>query len=216
MPLQERTLPLFPLNTVLFPNASLPIEVIEGRYSLMIEQCLAGDSRFGMVLIRLGARVGEPMVPYSTGTVARIIQVSRVAGGRMFVSVTGQERFHIETIAQYHPYMTARVQLLKDNEDECAPSAASQAVRCAVARYVSLALGLRGGWTRQPRVPSDPRILSYYVAALLQVKAQEKQALLEEPSASGRLERELSLLGRESEALKRRVGRGLRQRFSRQ
>ena len=71
----DRWLPLFPLNLVLFPNASMPLHVFEDRYKLMMQDCLDGDSRFGVVLIKAGSEVGEPAIPHSVGTVAQIAQV---------------------------------------------------------------------------------------------------------------------------------------------
>ena len=108
----ERSLPLFPLNTVLFPNSSLPLQIFEERYKLMIQHCLDGDYKFGVVLIKAGSEVGEPAVPHSVGTVARIAQVNRAEDGRMVIAVTGEGRFHIKTITQYRPYMAAQVELL--------------------------------------------------------------------------------------------------------
>ena len=51
---EERVLPLFPLNTVLFPGAALPLQIFEERYKQMLQDCLAADSRFGAVLIKEG------------------------------------------------------------------------------------------------------------------------------------------------------------------
>jgi Lon protease-like protein len=53
-------LPLFPLNTVLFPGTILPLHVFEERYKQMIGACLEENSRFGVVLIRSGEEVGGP------------------------------------------------------------------------------------------------------------------------------------------------------------
>ncbi len=58
--------------------------------------------------------------------------------------------------------------------------------------------------------------LSYYIAGLLPVGPPEKQALLEEPTVSKRLEAELDLLRREVEPMKRRVASELRSKYSRQ
>ena len=95
---EERNLPLFPLNTVLFPNASLPLQIFEERYKQMLEDCLQADSRFGVILIKAGAEVGEPAIPYSIGTVANIIQVQEARGGRRFISAVGERRFRIKEI----------------------------------------------------------------------------------------------------------------------
>ena len=65
---EDRSLPLFPLNMVLFPNATLPLQIFEERYKLMMKHCLEGDSKLGVVLIKAGAEVGGPATPHSTGT----------------------------------------------------------------------------------------------------------------------------------------------------
>ena len=72
MPLQERWLPLFPLNLVLFPDMTIPLNIFEERYKLMINSCLENDSKFGVVLIKAGQEVGSPAITDSTGTVAYI------------------------------------------------------------------------------------------------------------------------------------------------
>ena len=213
---QERWLPLFPLNTVLFPNASLPLQVFEERYKLMVEVCMDRDSHFGVVLIKSGSEVGDPAIPYSTGTAAHIVQVNRVEGGRMFLSVTGRRRFQIRSITQYRPYMAAQVELLDDDTEASIPPTEMEAIRRGVTEHVRLILGLRGGWTREVAIPTDPLELSYFIAGSLQIGLAEKQGLLEEDSVSRRLETELDLLRREAEMLRRRVGRELRSRFSRQ
>ena len=184
MPPEARWLPLFPLNTVLFPSDALALQIFEERYKQMMQDCLDSDSKFGVVLIKAGSEVGEPAIPHSTGTVAHIVQVNRVKGGRMFISVAGQQRFVIKEITQYRPYMAAQVELLGDEPDEDIPPTEMQAIRQVVNEHVRLSLGLRGGWVREARAPSDPAALSYFIAGLLPVGPQEKQALLEEPTVS--------------------------------
>jgi Lon protease-like protein len=216
MPSQGRQLPIFPLNTVLFPGTSLPLQIFEERYKLMMEHCLESDSKFGVVLIKSGPEVGGPAVPHSTGTLAHIVQVSRVRSGRMFISATGEQRFRIKDITEDRPYMAAEIELLDEDAEALVPPSEMEAVREAVTRYYRLVLGLRGGWARTARMPSDPVALSYFIAGLLQIGLQEKQGLLEEGSASKRLEAELELLRREAEGLERRVAAELRKGFSRQ
>ena len=67
---QQRSLPLFPLNVVLFPNAVIPLHVFEERYKLMAQRCLDSDSRFGVVLIKSGDEVGGPADPHLTTNAA--------------------------------------------------------------------------------------------------------------------------------------------------
>jgi Lon protease-like protein len=215
MSTQERWLPLFPLNTVLFPGGALPIQVFEDRYKLMMQHCLEGDKSLGIVLIKSGSEVGEPATPHSTGTMCELVQTSDMEDGRMLVSVAGKQRFHIKQITQTRPYMAADVDLLDDFPDEWVPPTEMDAIRGAVGRHVNLAIGLRGGWQANVETASNPVSLSYFIAGMLQADLKEKQVLLEEPSPAKRLELELDLLRRESDSMKRRVASEFRSRFSR-
>ena len=212
---EERVLPLFPLNTVLFPGAALPLQIFEERYKQMLQDCLAADSWFGAVLIKEGVEVGGPAVPHTTGTVAEIVQVSDEQRGRFLISCVGRQRFHIKSISDELPYLSGSVELLAEEADQGVTPELTAAVREAVAAYLALASGLGGGWVRDIPVPTEPVSLSYLAAAALQVETARKQALLEEPTASSRLQSALSLLNQSTEELRRRVEEGLSQRFSR-
>ena len=225
MSAEERFLPLFPLNTVLFPGAALPLQIFEDRYKEMLQDCMAADSRFGAVLIKEGLEVGGPAVPHTTGTMAEIVQVSdeqrnpsfrrRPESTRFLVSCVGRQRFHIRSISDELPYLSGSVELLAEEADQGVTPELTAAVREAVAGYLALVSGLGGGWVREVPVPTEPVSLSYLAAAALQVDTARKQALLEEATASSRLRSTLSLLNGSAEELKRRVEEGLSQRFSR-
>ena len=209
--LEERRLPLFPLNTVLFPNGALPLHVFEERYRLMVKVCLEGDSMFGIVLIKSGSEVGEPALPHPVGTVARIEDVNRMEDGRMLLMTRGVERFAIVRTIQEKPYIEADVRLLGDEpDDEGVDAEVLDAVRSAAASQVRLAMGLQGGWTRDVKTPEDAEALSYFVGGLLQSEPSVKQSLLEETSAANRLRRELPLLEEQEEKLKALVAARLR------
>ena len=212
---EERVLPLFPLNTVLFPGAALPLQIFEERYKQMLQDCLAADSRFGAVLIKEGVEVGGPAVPHTTGTMAEIVQVSDEQRGRFLISCVGRQRFRILSISDELPYLSGSVELLAEEADQGVTPELTAAVREAIAAYLVLVSGLGGGWVRDIPVPTEPVSLSYLAAAALQVDTARKQALLEEPTASSRLRSALSLLNRSTEDLRRRVEEGLSQRFSR-
>ena len=42
-------IPLFPLGTVLFPKAALPLHIFEERYREMVGECLRDEAEFGVV-----------------------------------------------------------------------------------------------------------------------------------------------------------------------
>ena len=121
-----RRLPLFPLNTVLFPGASLPLQIFEERYKLMLRECMESDSKFGVSLIREGTEVGGPALPHEVGTVAHLVQVSRIEGDRFFVAAVGQRRFRVSEITQWTPFVAAEVELLDEGADENGPGRADR------------------------------------------------------------------------------------------
>ena len=213
-----RSLPLFPLQTVLFPKGTLPLQIFEERYRLMLEHCLDADSKFGVVLIKRGLEVGGPAATYSVGTVARIVQVSPVKEGRIFISVYGVERFEISGVTQFEPYLSAQVKTLPESEDEPPLSEARvRDIREAAAQHVRLTLGMRAGWSRDVSLPEAHRDLSYYLATVIQAPTQIKQKLLEEPSTARRLEFEAQWLDSAREPLRAQVAqRLLFKRFGRQ
>ncbi len=210
-----RALPLFPLNTVLYPNASLPLQIFEERYKIMLRDCMESDSKFGVALIREGAEVGGSAVPREIGTVAHIVQVNRIEGDRFFVSAIGQQRFRILEVIHRAPYLEARVEILDEEGSEPAPDHLIEEAAEAFSEYARCAVGVSGGWVRQTRVPSDAAALSYHIAARMQLELEDKQRLLEHPSARSRLSAETEMLRRHSRALRRRMAWELSRRFSR-
>ena len=68
----KMTIPLFPLNTVLFPQGVLPLRIFEPRYLDMISDCLKNNTGIGVVLIREGKEVGSAASTYDVGTMSEI------------------------------------------------------------------------------------------------------------------------------------------------
>lgn len=112
LPEGEFLLPLFPLpNLVFFPHTRLPLHVFEPRYRQMVSDALAGDHRFGIVLLRPGWEpdyFGTPPV-YPFGTVGTIEKAVTLEDGRFNLVVRGDVRFRILEEVSKAPYRTARV-----------------------------------------------------------------------------------------------------------
>ena len=213
----RRRLPLFPLNTVLFPNASLPLQIFEERYKLMLRECMESDNRFGVTLIREGPEVGGPAVPHEIGTVAHITQVNRIDGDRFFISAVGVQRFRVLDVTQREPFLAAEVELLEDAIPQL--GSADEVVREATdafSNYAQASVGVAGGWVSRTRVPSDPEALSYHIANSVQMDLGEKQRLLEHDSSASRLTAEVELLKRSYDDLRRQMSWEMMSRFSRQ
>jgi hypothetical protein len=96
--LEQARLPLFPLNTVVFPGGRLPLKVFEQRYLDMIKQAIADNTPFGICAIREGTETGTPAVPYPIGTCVRVTDWDMPQPGILHIETQAQERFVIRSV----------------------------------------------------------------------------------------------------------------------
>ena len=88
-------MPLFPLQTVLFPGSVLPLRVFEARYMDMAARCLRDDSVFGVNLIAEGSETGKPARPFEFGVSARIRACDMTQPGLLQVTAWGERRYRV-------------------------------------------------------------------------------------------------------------------------
>ncbi|MDZ7593842.1 MAG: LON peptidase substrate-binding domain-containing protein [Thiobacillus sp.] len=91
------TLPLFPLNTVVFPGGLLPLRIFEQRYLDMVKQAIADNTPFGICAIREGGEVGTPAVPYTIGTRVHISDWDMPQTGILHIETQATERFVVRS-----------------------------------------------------------------------------------------------------------------------
>jgi Lon protease-like protein len=109
------SIPLFPLNTVLFPGGVLPLRIFEPRYLDMVSECLKTDSGIGVVLIRNGREVGELADTYEVGTLTHIRYWHKRQDGLLGVTLQGEQRFRIlSTDIRPNQLLVAEVELLPE------------------------------------------------------------------------------------------------------
>ena len=89
-------IPLFPLNTVLFPGGPLPLRIFETRYTDMVRKCMREGTAFGVVLIRGGAEIGDVSGTAAIGTTARIVDFYQLPEGLLGLSCLGEQRFQVQ------------------------------------------------------------------------------------------------------------------------
>ena len=98
-----KTIPLFPLNAVLFPDGQLALQVFEVRYLDMIKKCIAGGHEFGVVSLLLGSEVRKPGQAEAlarVGTMARVDEWSAPLPALLHVRCVGTARFAIVAAEQ--------------------------------------------------------------------------------------------------------------------
>lgn len=189
---------LFPLNTVLFPGATLQLHVFEPRYKQMIAECLDEGQAFGVCLIREGEEAGDPQVdPHEVGTTAEIGDVTPLPFGRYHINTTGKRRFRIHGIVKREPYLVCDVEYLDDDpvQDSSTLEELKESLRDAFTEYVHLLVEYSGAQLALD-LPEDPIQASYVVGGALQVGDAIKQRLLETGDTERRLRIELEFLRR--------------------
>lgn len=189
MPVTVRQIPLFPLQTVLFPGGQLPLVIFEERYKVMLSELLESGGEFGVVLIRTGREVGGNATTYDVGTIATIDECEEAQGGRFRVQARGLQRFRIRRMLEPRPYPFAEVEFIDDSEvrrDERL-ARAIETVRTVFPMYFRMALLLSDQWARGISLPTSPHRLVNFLAPWLQVDDEVKQRLLEIESAADRV-----------------------------
>ena len=90
-------IPLFPLNSVLFPGGSLALRIFEPRYLDLVRECARHGNGFGVCLILAGTEAGEPAVPAAVGTLAGIEDFYTLPDGLLGIRTNGSRRFRVAT-----------------------------------------------------------------------------------------------------------------------
>ncbi|MGW3015533.1 LON peptidase substrate-binding domain-containing protein [Streptomyces longwoodensis] len=223
-------LPLFPLNSVLFPGLVLPLNVFEERYRAMMRELLKTPEeeprRFAVVAIRDGHEVApsEPGMPdltalpqrgpsagfgtdplkafHGVGCVADAATIRERADGSFEVLATGTTRVRLLSLDSSGPFLTAELEeLAEEPGDEAGPLA--EGVLRAFRQYQKRLAGARErSLSTGTELPDEPAVVSYLVAAAMLLDTPTKQRLLQAPDTASRLRDELKLLRAETAILR--------------
>ena len=198
----EFLLPIFPLpNLVFFPQTRMPLHIFEPRYRQMIADAVAGEMRFGIVLLRPGWEqdyFGAPAV-HPWGTLTVIEQAMPLDDGRFNILVRGEVRIRIVDEVSREPYRVARV-VARPEHDRDNDSAYAQ--RTWLADLSRQYLHYLPEQTAVPEIESvglEP--LTNALIMSLNVDTEEKQRLLELDDLISRAEEVGNELQRRIESL---------------
>jgi Lon protease-like protein len=185
-------LPLFPLNTVLFPGTPIHLHIFEERYKRMIRMCLDEQRPFGVVLIRRGAEaLGLLAEPHTVGCTAKIINSQQLEQGRMNIVALGQDRFRILSLdSRSFPYLNGIVELFPiEAGDPVEITRCGDRLRGQVRRLIQTQLKAAGQMLDITNLPEDPVELAYLAASVLQISVDQKQQLLQIVQAEDLIDR---------------------------
>jgi len=185
------TVPIFPLNTVLYPGSMLPLRIFEQRYLEMTRDCLRDSTPFGVCRIKEGVEVGKPALPEALGCTALIAEWEMPHLGVFHLKARGQQRFRIRhQTTQPNGLIRAEIDLLEE-----VPGSANEESLALCRRVLEQIVGRLGvEYFFAPLAYDDPRWVSYRLAEVLPLALEEKQTLLETRDDHERLMRLYGLL----------------------
>jgi len=118
-----RLLPLFPLQLVVFPGASIPLHIFEERYREMVGEAEVGGTEFGIVrtIERQSGSDRENGIANTGCTVTVESVVNRYPDGRFDVVTRGRRRFRIVSLDDEKAYLRGEVEYFGDEQTEPVP-----------------------------------------------------------------------------------------------
>lgn len=200
---------MFPLGSVLFPHALLPLHVFEDRYRLLVFDCLDGDRRFGVVLIDRGSEVGGGDRRTSVGTLAEIAEAQQTDDGRWGVMAVGTTRFDVVEWVPDDPY--PRAELVERVELPWTPAADGPFEKAERLVRRSLALLAELDEPAHPidvELASDRSVASWQLASISPLGPLDRQHLLGLDDPAERTQRLVDLVGEACEILAHRLAAG--------
>jgi Lon protease-like protein len=192
---------MFPLSTVLFPHGYVPLHVFEPRYRALVADCLAGDRRFGVVLIARGSEVGGGDERLAVGTEAVIETAEPLPDGRWYMVARGLEPVRVVAWLADDPYPVAEVEAVAGataGGPGDAVSGVGDAVHRAEAsvrrvRALLSEMGESAALAADHSFGDTPDEIAWRLCALTPVNPLDRQRLLETASLVERLRLLVSL-----------------------
>ncbi|MFD5700438.1 LON peptidase substrate-binding domain-containing protein [Streptomyces lasiicapitis] len=219
-------LPLFPLNSVLFPGLVLPLNIFEERYRAMMRELLKvpdeEQRQFAVVAIRDGREVApsehglpdqtakaeqgpaagfgdDPLKAFhAVGCVADAATIREREDGGFEVLATGTTRVRLLSVDASGPFLTAELETLEEKPGDEAGALAEGVLRAFRSYQKRLAGARERSLSTSAELPDEPSVVSYLVAAAAVLDTPTKQDLLEAPDTASRLREELKLLRTET------------------
>ncbi|HWH46611.1 MAG TPA: endopeptidase La [Burkholderiales bacterium] len=217
-PLPEDALIIIPLrNAVLFPGIMSPVTIGRPASVAAAQEAARSERRVGFLLQRDPEKNElKPDDLHWVGTAGQVVRYITGTEGAHHLVIQGQSRFRVLEFLDGWPFIVARVALVETAE-ESSPE--------LEARFLQLKERAVEAIQLLPNVPDElagvvqamnsPALLADMVANLLDVKNEEKQAVLETFDLKRRLDKVLELLGERVEVLRlsKEIGDKTRKEF---
>jgi Lon protease-like protein len=196
---------MFPLNAVIFPGVSVPLNVFEDRYRALVHHLLRVEDPaqrlFGSVGIREGYEVGEhgSQSLFRVGCRVQLAEVESRPDGTFSIVAVGLERIQLERLDTSGAFPVGHV-VDRPEQSASVPADLVERAQDTFTAYRAALAEIRADpYTGD--LPQDPSYLSWVLAACAPLPLHERQALLEAEDAAHRLRMVTDLLRTELRAM---------------
>jgi ATP-dependent Lon protease len=183
-------------NMVLFPGMILPVTIGREASVAAAQQAVKSERPVGLLLQRDPTlNTPRPEELYEVGTVAQILRYVTTPDGTHHVIAQGEGRFRVVEFIEGHPFYVARVERVRE------PEVSGPEIEAGLMQLKSRAVEIL---QLLPTVPQEilaevqnatsAAALADLVAGFLDVKAADKQQILETVDVRARIDRVLALM----------------------
>jgi len=181
-------IPLFPLQSVLFPRGRLPLQIFEARYIDLVKRALQTDTGFGVCLLKEGhessgagfTQTGVKQTVHRIGTYARIVDWDALPNGLLGITAEGIHKFSVQDCwVQDDQLLMAKVEFSEsdfsdqdeiavDQPDESLVQLLQQLMEHPAIEHLKLTVNY-----------ANLREIGWRLSELLPIPAERRQELLE-------------------------------------
>ncbi|HJQ96375.1 MAG TPA: LON peptidase substrate-binding domain-containing protein [Acidimicrobiia bacterium] len=198
-------LPMFPLNSVVFPNTAVPLRVFETRYQRLLDRVMRADGQFGIVLIERGHEVGGDDVRFDVGSRVKVVAMSPITSTEdQAIVVVGMNRIRVKEWLPDDPHPEADVVELP--EQACDSTQELDDALISLRKVLALASEIGANVAAlNLDLADDPVAASFQLSSLCPLAAIDQQKLLEAPDSRSRLVAAKQMLDEQAELLRYRL-----------
>lgn len=187
-------IPIFPLpDAVLFPDTVIPLHIFEPRYREMVRDCLAGDRRLAMALLKPGWEkeyYGRPPVHPIAGA-GEIVRHEELPDGRFNILLRGTMRIGIQTeLPPDKSYRIVRARPLPDRYTDADSAVIAGRVERLKVFYLRILSEVNKGQDEMARIfagVKDAGAIADRIAAALFSDSETRQQVLERLEVPARI-----------------------------
>ena len=170
----DQDVPIFPLQTILFPGSKLPLRIFEPRYLDMVSRCMRSNIEFGIVLSR---KVPQPgmLETYATGTLATIIDWNQGDDGLLGITTLGTNKFELLSMTKQEDGLNiGEIRIVEKEADFKAPPNFDNMINLLEAILEDVDL-----YHERDKFFDSASWVSFRFAEILPLKIEDKQKCLE-------------------------------------